>query len=263
MDLHPDYLNRVRQAAIKALSLGLIYLSERKSGIQKRSFLYFLWLPKGKEEGYRTGHLCSFCGFQRKRKRGTGQVIFVLSVVTKGKGRGVQDRSSLYFLFFLPKGKEEGYRAGHLCTFCSCPREKKRGTGQVIFVLSVVTKRKRKRGTGHVLFVLFVVRTLGTGQLIFVFSVITKGKGREIQDRSSLYFLWFANRKEERYSTGHLLYFLRLPKGKDSGYRTGHLCTFCSYQRENHTFPFLLKILFLFLSTYCIFIPSGKKFINS
>jgi hypothetical protein len=51
---------------------------------------------------------------------GTGQVIFVLSVVTKWKGRWVQDRSSLYILFlskdrslyflWLPKGKEEWYR---------------------------------------------------------------------------------------------------------------------------------------------------------
>jgi hypothetical protein len=123
MDLHPDYLNRVRQAAIKAESLGLIYLSERK------------------EVRYRTGHLCNFCSLHRVKKNGTGQVIFVLSVVTKEKGRGVQDRSFLFFLFlpkgkgrgvqdmsslyflFLPKGKEEGYRKGHLCTFCSYQRD--------------------------------------------------------------------------------------------------------------------------------------------
>jgi hypothetical protein len=70
-------------------------------GEQDRPSLYLLWLPKGKEEGDRTGHLCTFCGYQRERKRGTGQDIFVLSVVTKEKGSGVQDSS-----YFLPKGKE-------------------------------------------------------------------------------------------------------------------------------------------------------------
>jgi hypothetical protein len=67
-----------------------MYLSEgEKSEEQERSSLYFLWFSKGKEEGYRRGHLYTFCGFQRERKRGIGQVIFILSVVFKGKGRGV------------------------------------------------------------------------------------------------------------------------------------------------------------------------------
>ncbi len=97
-----------RPPAITALSLGLMYLSERKkSVVRERSSLPFLLLPKGKKVGYKTGHLCTFCGYQRERKRGTGQVIFVLSVVTKGK--------------------------------------RKRGTGGVIFVLSVVTKGKTRR----------------------------------------------------------------------------------------------------------------------
>jgi hypothetical protein len=127
-----------RPPANTAQSLDPMYLSERK------------------EVGYGRGHLCIFCGYQREKKRGTGRVIFVLSVHTKGKRRGVQDRSSLYFLW-LPKGKEERYRTVHIFTFSSCQREKKRGTGQVIFVLSVVTKGKR-RGVqdGSSLYFLFI-----------------------------------------------------------------------------------------------------------
>ncbi len=149
----------------------------------------------GKEEGNRTGHLCTYCGYQRERRRETGQVIFVLSVVTKGKGRGVQDRTSLYFLW-LPKRKEAGYRTVHI----SYQREKNRGTGHVIFVLSVVTK----------------------------------GKGRWVQDMSSVYFLW-------------------LPKGNEEGYRTGHLCTFCGYQREKK-----MGTIQDWSSLYFLQLPKGK-----
>jgi hypothetical protein len=233
---------RKRGTGLVIFVLSVLTKGKRR-GVQDRSYLYFLGLPKGKEDGYRTGHLCTFCSYQREKKRGTGQFIFVLSFLTKEKGRGVQDMSSLYFLW-LPKGKEEGYI-----------------TGQVIFVLSVVTKGKG-RGVQDKSFLYFLwlpkgkedgyrtghlctfcsyhkERKRDTGQIIFVLSVVTEGKGRGVQDRSSLYFLWLSMRKEEGYMTGHLctfcgyqfgkgrgaqdrpsLYFLWLPKGKEEGYST-------------------------------------------
>ncbi len=195
MDLHPDYLNRVRQAAIKAESLGLIYLSERKEVRYRRGHLNtFLWLPKGKDEGYfifvlsvvtkgkgrgvQDRSTLYFLWFSKGKERGTGRVIFVLSVVTKGKGRRVQCRSFLYFLW-LPKGKEEGYMTGCLCTFCFYQREGYR-TGHLFTFCSLQRVKKN-----------------GTGQVIFILSVVFKGKGRGVQDRSSLYF-WGYQRERKR-----------------------------------------------------------------
>jgi hypothetical protein len=270
-------------------------------GVQDRASLYFLFLSKGKEEGYRTCPLRTLCGYQRERKRGTGRVIFVLSVLTKGKGRWVQDRSSLYFLF-LPKSKEEGHWTGQLCTFCGYQRERKTGTGQVIFVLSG-HRRERKRGTGQVIFVrgyqrerkrvqdrsylyfLFLPKRreegYRTGHLCTFWGYQREKKRGTVPDRSSLYFLWLPKGNEEGYRTGQVifvhsvvtkgkgrwvqdmssLYFLWLPKGKEEWYRTGHLCTFCSYQREYQTFPDFTENS-LSLFTHVFYLPR-QKIINT